>query len=361
MARVLGTDGRDTLTAGSRGDKLLGRDGKDLLQGGFGSDTLNGGRGDDRLIDNIFGGQKDNQVDVLFGGAGNDTIISFGGADQINGAGGRDVIVAHGDGARILGGGGRDHITATGDNVTIDGGKGIDFASVRIDDATDDLVLDLISGEETVFENGTVVTNVEAFGVFTGSGNDLIDLTEFDDEANGGAGNDEILGRGGNDELSGAAGDDVLDGGAGDDVLDGGAGADVLLGGAGNDELVLSGADTVFGGDGADDFVVDFHVRDGDGVAVIKDFSIEEGDQLDFFGIVNQVAEAGGVIGRDGSGVIVFEDTDEGTLVSINSFGGQPTSSPTGELVASVFIEGVAAEDLQSADVLVFDNNFDFF
>lgn len=361
MGRVRGTNGNDTLTASSRGDKVIGFAGNDLLQGGFGRDILKGGDGDDQLIDNIFGGQRDNVADRLIGGRGNDRIISFGGADVIKGGGGHDVIVAKGDGALILGGGGRDHITTTGANVKIDGGYGIDFASVRIDDSTDDIALDLVSGKETIFQNGTVVKNVEAFGVFTGGGNDRIDLTEFDDEANGGAGNDEILGRGGDDALAGAAGDDVLDGGAGDDLLDGGAGADVLLGGAGNDEIVLSGADTVIGGEGADSFVADFLVRDGDGVAVIRDFSIADGDTLDFFGIVNRVAEAGGEIGRDGSGVIVFADTDEGTLVSVNSIGGQPTSSVNGEAVPTVLIEGVTADELANSGVLILDDNFDFF
>lgn len=361
MGRVIGTSGRDTLTAGSRGDKVFGREGNDLLQGGFGSDRLVGGGGDDRLIDNIFGGQNDKQVDILIGGAGNDSITSFGGADMIKGGGGHDVILARGDGATILGGGGHDRITTTGTDVTIDGGKGIDFASVRLADLTGDLDLDLVSGEETTLENGAVVTNVEAFGVFTGSGNDTIDLTEFNDEANGGAGDDEIVGRGGDDALAGAAGNDTLDGGEGDDLLDGGAGVDLLLGGAGDDKIVLAEADTVFGGDGADRFAVDFHVREGDGVAVIKDFSIAEGDKLDFFGIVNEVAEKGGVIGRDGSGVIVLTDTEEGTLVSINSFGGQPTSSQGAEEIPTVLIEGVSADDLANANVLILDNNFDFF
>lgn len=360
MGRVRGTSGRDTLTAGSRGDRVLGFDGDDRLQGGFGSDFLKGGAGNDVLIDNIFGGQRDNTVDTLVGGAGNDRITSFGGADLIKGGGGHDVILALGDDAVILGGGGRDTITTTGDNVQIDGGNGVDFASVSLSDVEDDLVLDLVSGEATTFLNGTVMTNVEAYGVTTGSGNDFIDLTDFNDEANAGAGDDEILGLGGDDKLSGGAGSDIVDGGDGDDVVDGGAGDDVLLGGAGDDEIILSNADTATGGEGADNFVVDFRVREGDGVAVITDFDADEGDTLDFSGIAREVVEKGDFIGNDGGGVITLTDTDEGVLISINSFGGQPTSSPNGEDVATVLVEGATAAEL--TDALIIDTfNIDFF
>src|SRR5688572_18555591 len=48
-AKLLGGNGKDSLTGGSGNDRLEGGNGKDVLVGGMGDDTLVGGRGKDSL------------------------------------------------------------------------------------------------------------------------------------------------------------------------------------------------------------------------------------------------------------------------------------------------------------------------
>ena len=79
-----------------------------------------------------------------------------------------------------------------------------------------------------------------------------------------------------NDSLGGTYGNDSLVGTAGNDTLKGGIGNDTLQGGAGNDLLI--------GGAGADIFK---WIQPKTGKDTIKDFSIREGDSLDFSAIAN--------------------------------------------------------------------------
>jgi hypothetical protein len=71
--------------------------------------------------------------------------------------------------------------------------------------------------------------------------------------------NDIIHAQGGDDYVLGFSGDDILRGGKGDDLLDGG-----------------KGLDTLYGGSGADGFIL----RPNEGLDVIKDFSIADGDYI---------------------------------------------------------------------------------
>ena len=86
-----------------------------------------------------------------------------------------------------------------------------------------------------------------------GAGNDLLFGQAGDDTVEGGSGNDTVEGGEGDDEVSGGTGNDVVDGGAGDDVVGGGTGADTLSGGDGDDSLTGgTGDDSLSGGDGND-------------------------------------------------------------------------------------------------------------
>ena len=77
--------------------------------------------------------------------------------------------------------------------------------------------------------------------------------------------NDNLAGSFGNDNLVGTAGNDTLSGGIGNDTLQGGAGNDLLIGGAGADIFKWIQVKT--------------------GTDVIKDFSVREGDSMDFSAI----------------------------------------------------------------------------
>ena len=86
--------------------------------------------------------------------------------------------------------------------------------------------------------------------------------------------NDDILNGGtGDDRLFGLSHDDILKGKIGNDRLRGGSGQDHLYGGTGNDKLI--------GGSGADRF------RLSKGKDLIKDFSMDDGDQILIAGNVN--------------------------------------------------------------------------
>jgi Ca2+-binding RTX toxin-like protein len=117
----------------------------------------------------------------------------------------------------------------------------------------------------------TNVTNVEAFQISGGNGNDIITGSLGNDTLNGNSGNDTLNGGGGNDTLNGGTGVDHLFGGAGDDymTLDDYSTSDTADGGIGNDTLritLTAGNDTfapganlaniesyvVYGGDGND-------------------------------------------------------------------------------------------------------------
>jgi len=115
-----------------------------------------------------------------------------------------------------------------------------------------------------------------------------------------------------NDSLGGTYGNDNLIGTAGNDTLKGGIGNDTLLGGAGNDLLI--------GGAGADTFK---WIQTESGKDTIKDFSVREGDVLDFSAIAsitgNSAALSNTVTAhsvnyfQSGSDTIVWADTDGNT------------------------------------------------
>ncbi|WRH68964.1 MAG: calcium-binding protein [Planktothrix sp. GU0601_MAG3] len=82
---------------------------------------------------------------------------------------------------------------------------------------------------------------------------DIIYGRDGNDQLMGKGGNDMILGQKGADGLMGEAGNDLLIGGNGTDFIDGGIGDDILFGGEGNDRLYgKEGNDQLFGDLGND-------------------------------------------------------------------------------------------------------------
>jgi serralysin len=144
--------------------------------------TVDGLAGNDR----ITGNELDN---LIFGGAGNDTIRALGGNDTLNG----------GDGA--------DHL---------DGGAGVDTASYE--GAGSGVLADLQqSNRNSNSARGDIYSSIENL-----TGSDWADVLWGDRGANlllGGAGNDELHGRAGNDTLMGGLGADMLFGESGKDIF----------------------------------------------------------------------------------------------------------------------------------------------
>lgn len=308
---IFGGAGDDTLDGRDGDDTLIGEDGNDLLLGGAGNHSLFGGLGADTL-------QGDHGNDTLDGGAGNDSLIGGAGSDFANGGDGDDFIntrmtfgagspdrgypgalLADSDPANdrdtVFGGTGNDSVLTGDDNDLIFGGQGADSLDAGFDDDTvhgDDGADTIIGGEgrDLIFggsENDLLygdafVGHAEYFEItdadgsdlrpdnsldtvhggagndqiFGGDDDDLLFGEEGDDQIFGGVDNDTLVGDAGNDMLFGGQGNDQLSGGEGADILDGGTGADILDGGAGNDTLRVWSGDTATGGAGDDRFDV---------------------------------------------------------------------------------------------------------
>jgi Ca2+-binding RTX toxin-like protein len=117
-------------TAGA--DRLEGTAGADTLRGMDGADTLIGGEGDDFL----YGGATEADLrDVMFGGAGNDTLEAGWGNDELNGGAGNDwldggfgsdTMIGNDGNDMLSGGAGSDLMFGGPGNDTLNGGFGFD-------------------------------------------------------------------------------------------------------------------------------------------------------------------------------------------------------------------------------------------
>ncbi|MCE0460521.1 calcium-binding protein, partial [Pseudomonas uvaldensis] len=116
-------------------DVLVGDAGVNYLEGGLGNDVIDGGDGNDYLyggltssigpfkVDSSANGP---QADILYGGNGNDTIVTAAsdeGTQAYGEAGGDVITVTHG---MADGGEGNDLLTGTGMGFSLSGGQGDD-------------------------------------------------------------------------------------------------------------------------------------------------------------------------------------------------------------------------------------------
>ncbi|WP_435259247.1 Hint domain-containing protein [Thioclava sp. FR2] len=92
---ITGDEGSDTLIGADGDDNLSGGVGNDSLDGGVNNDTLSGGEGADTLmgdwgrdlLDAGTGSAPDGEVDVVYGGQDEDTIVGAGAGDLVYGGG----------------------------------------------------------------------------------------------------------------------------------------------------------------------------------------------------------------------------------------------------------------------------------
>ena len=203
-----GGAGNDTMTGGNATDVLFGESGDDLLAGGTGIDLLFGGTNNDSLR-----GGRD--FDVIFGGAGDDL-------ERLEGQRGLFGIVAS-DPFNFV------DLGTGEDGVVIEGTSGDDqiFVSRRIADEGLYLVV-TINGQTTE----SLLQGCETIFVQGGAGNDVIEM----DATQGRTWKAVLIGGSGNDRLVGTDRGDVLVGGTGRDELIGGD-LDVLYQGLGGQGL----------------------------------------------------------------------------------------------------------------------------
>ena len=260
---------------------VKGFDGDDVVtfQGTFQNDVviIEGGQGDDSItgthgIDRIFGGEGN---DSILGGDGNDELHGGGGDDVIYGGGGRDRIIGYDGNDDLRGDDGDDDLDGGTGTNTLHGGTGNDRlfipsghdsrGNLLYGEAGDDH-LEMRGAESELHggeDNDTLVSWGGTNKLHGGPGNDRLDAGgnynsayggEGADTLSGSDGNDNSLyGEGGDDEINGRGGNDSIFGGSGNDVLDGGDGFDHLEGNDGDDTLRGGNhVDHLFGGLGAD-------------------------------------------------------------------------------------------------------------
>ncbi|MBB06378.1 MAG: hypothetical protein CML03_12855 [Pseudooceanicola sp.] len=280
---VYGNSGDDDINAGIDDDEVYGGKGDDLINDPQGADYIEGNSGDDTIIAGIdtfsdYVGDDPNLpnalypgvlsdpnttdgMDTVYGGQGNDSIMTGDDADTIIGGSGDDTLHGGIDDDYIEGNSGNDDITGGHGSDTIYGQSGDDLINAgdssllwgQEPDATDPVPengLDLVYGGDG---NDTIYGQDDDDTLFGGRGDDMIDAGIDDDSVEGGSGNDTLIGGQGDDTMDGNTGEDLINGNSGDDSLEGGQGDDTIYGDGGDDTLRGNGdADELFGGSGDD-------------------------------------------------------------------------------------------------------------
>jgi len=195
----------------------------DVLQGGAGANTLDGAAGDDSLL-------ADADADALVGGSGRDTAdysardtpleLTLDGANNDGAAAdgppiARDLISD--DVEVLVGGSGDDSLTGNAQDNVLDGGLG-----------DDDLIG--LGGTDTAdysSRSDAVFVDLGDASPIDGAADELDDVRDDVENVIGGAGDDLLVGGAGANLLDGRSGDDVLDGGPGADESQGGPGFDL--------------------------------------------------------------------------------------------------------------------------------------
>lgn len=346
----LATNGNDTILAGDGNDVFISGDGSDSVEGGGGNDFIG-----PQWFFTLYGGAEVVDTDGVLG-FGFDTV---GGGDVLFGGAGNDTIVA-------------------GYDAVVDGGEDTDLVYLDLDTmwvhwvgksilwTQNDLGIVANLG---LADAGTVVLPVGGLGNLTISVTDVeafhIRFGWGDDNIIGGALSDSLWGNEGNDTLHGAGGDDYLGGDGGSDLLLGGDGNDVLLhsydgfnygfgyedqasdhlqGGNGNDTLAGGRGDTLDGGTGTDSALLYLAYSNAGRVADLRKITaptgldLGEGTVLRGIDYVAEI-EFGFAAGNDR---ITTSAQHSG---SVNLGGGNDTLTFVGRPDSNTYLEGGAGTD----------------
>lgn len=316
--KFIGADGDDTIFGQGGKDLLYGNEGNDELHGGTGRDQLFGGSGNDFLE-----GGQDDDLDLLYGGIGDDILIVDGITDlalERSNNRGDDLQIVRDGYAQEKG------TSAEGTTFVFGGSVGKALPTGAASDTQS-----MSDGVENLAFEGDVDYDVFADDydnrLYGNNGDNLIFAGRGDDILEGGAGDDRLLGGRGNDDISGGSGADYLEGGDNDDSLRGGAGDDILVGG--------SGEDVFYGEAGNDTFVLGLN-----DVAVDSIFDHEGANRLVLEGVVDETIEAS-LLGND-----LYVTADQTPIAMISDYVGNESS-----LAGIDFGQG-----LKSVEQLLVDN-----
>ena len=212
-----GTNGNNTITGTSSNDTINSRLGNDTVDGGAGTDLL---IVDYSSVNTGINGSLQSSISSSTGGFNGSFYTDYAGYHQVNfsnieqfqitGTAASDTISTGGGNDTINGGAGDDYINAGLGNDTVDGGDGVDTLGKDFSSSTSNLTFDT-TGTTLIIPTGISFSNIEAFDITVGSGNDTIKLKGiYNDTINGGIGNDTINSGLGNDTVDGGAGTDLL-------------------------------------------------------------------------------------------------------------------------------------------------------
>ncbi len=294
IENAVGGSGNDTITGNELDNTLSGNAGADMIYGGMGSDEILGGSGNDQLYasavgenyfgtdeirggsgnDEIFGSNGRNKlygddgndiinggndwvtsdVDYLFGGNGNDTLVSgqlvavragYEAGDRLYGQAGNDILRGGYANDFLAGGTGTDELYGNwgDDEIYVAGKGGNSFGNdIAYGGDGDDLVVGANgenrlyggNGNDTLNGGNDWVTSDVDF-LYGGNGDDTLISGQVEPVRSGFEAGDRLYGQAGNDTLTGGYANDYLDGGSGNDDLEGGFGFDTFVFSDGND------------------------------------------------------------------------------------------------------------------------------
>ena len=313
----------DYLNAGSGNDSLFAGNGKDTLDGGAGANTLyltnvtsgvlvqlNGAAAGTAIVGGAITDTLYN-MEIVVGGAGNDTMVGDANLDTFIGGSGTNTLIGGSGGNLLIAGNHNDSLYGGAANDTLVVGSGNDYLDGK--GGTDTVSLAAFSAAELIALNGTSAGTALITGIATdtllnieivlaGNGNNTLIADNLTDSLYSGSGNDsmfmgsgvDILDAGGgtntlyltnlanaatvllNGSLQGTgiygtntdklynmeivvggSGNDVMVGDANHDTFIGGSATNTLIGGAGGNLMIAGNtADSIYGGGGNDTVII---------------------------------------------------------------------------------------------------------
>ena len=298
-----------------------------IIKGSIGNDYLYGGNGDDTLVSNTGS-------DYLYGGSGNDTLIYGGNSNvytALQGQAGNDTYIVD---KALLTSSSSIHILDNAAEENILQLKSVSSGDISLKQSDSLIIISFNDSASTirfgegqlssiVFDDGTVwnKAQIEANTIGKLLGTDAADNLQADAEIS------TIYSLGGNDTIQGGVQNDYLYGDDGDDTLVSNTGSDYLYGGAGNDTLIYGGNSNVYtalqGQAGNDTYIIDkalltsssyIHILDNateENTLQLKsvsssDISLKQSDSL----IIISFNDSASTIrfGKDNLSFIVFDD-----------------------------------------------------
>jgi Ca2+-binding RTX toxin-like protein len=271
---LFGRAGDDSLVGGARGDFAFGNRGNDFIDGRGGNDFLFGGSGND----------------TVHGGDGNDYVNGGAGDDALSGGLGRDIVVAAAGNDVISGGSGNDWLF---------GGAGNDRFLLDPSNPGEgkDRIADFTLGQDKIVLNAADILRADPDLVAASGDPALLDATDFDADASWDVvaakdGDITVVHPNGTIELDGikfgAATDSfaellpaleltgLIAGTDGGEALTGDGEDNAIFGKGGDDTIAGAGGDDVLiGGAGADRFLFNPN-NPAEGADAINDFNPAE-------------------------------------------------------------------------------------